>query len=229
MTIRKLVLFDIDGTLLTTKGATRAANGLAIQDAFGVVVDVMTHPFGGKTDWQILREVLEPLGITGKVIGHKMHTYERAFARRLSAVIHNFDVSALPGAHALVNTLAQREDVLVGLVTGNTAMTAAVKLKAVNFDPEVFVVGAFGSEADDRNLLPPIALNRAKCLSRQEIAVEDVIIVGDTTQDVACARALGGVAVTVFTGYEAREHLIKAQPDYMLDDLTQFLELVPLT
>ena len=228
MSIRKLVLFDIDGTLLVTKGATRASNALAIQETFGVTVDVMTHPFGGKTDWQILREVLERYGITGKEIGQKMSAYEHAFARQLSAVIHNFDGMALPGAHTLVNALDERDDVLVGLVTGNTSMTAAVKLQALDFEPETFVVGAFGSEADDRNLLPKLALDRAIRLTKQDILPADVIIVGDTVKDVACARALGGVAVTVFTGYEARENIIHAQPDYMLEDLTQFLETVPL-
>jgi phosphoglycolate phosphatase len=228
MTIKKLVLFDIDGTLLVSKGATRKSNGLAIQDAFGVEVDTLNHPYGGKTDWQILRELLEPHGFSVTAIGEQMLHYERAFAKRLTDVIADFEVTALPGAHDLVNTLVAREDVLVGLVTGNTSLTAPIKLMAGGFNPTHFVVGAFGSESHDRNLLPRIALDRAISHSQQEIHPNDVIIIGDTTKDIDCARALGAVAVTVFTGFEARENIIHAKPDYMLDDLTQFLAQVAL-
>jgi phosphoglycolate phosphatase-like HAD superfamily hydrolase len=117
---------------------------------------------------------------------------------------------------------------MLGLVTGNTSMTAPIKLQAAGFDPEVFVVGSFGSESDDRNELPRIALDRAIALSGQTIMPQDVIIVGDTVKDVDCARALGAVVATVFTGFESRENLINARPDYLLDDLTQFLTNVPL-
>ena len=228
MAIKKLVLFDIDGTLLVSKGATRKSNGLAILDAFGVEVDTLNHPYGGKTDWQILRELLEPHGFSVAAIGERMLDYERAFAKRLTDVIADFEVTALPGAHDLVNTLVEHEDVLVGLVTGNTSLTAPIKLIAGGFNPQHFVVGAFGSESDDRNHLPRLALDRAIAHSQHEIQPADVIIIGDTTKDVDCARALGAVAVTVFTGFEARENIINAQPDYMLDDLTQFLAHVAL-
>jgi phosphoglycolate phosphatase-like HAD superfamily hydrolase len=107
-------------------------------------------------------------------------------------------------------------------------MTAPIKLIAADFTPEHFVVGAFGSEHDDRNELPKLALDRAIGLARHEIAPADVIIVGDTTKDVDCARALGAVAVTVFTGFEKRENVINSKPDFMLEDLTQFLSQVIL-
>jgi phosphoglycolate phosphatase len=228
MAIRKVILFDIDGTLLTSNGATRTSNGLAIQDAFGVEVDAMNHPFGGKTDWQILHELLEPHGFSTATIGEKMSAYESAFAKRLADVIHDFEVRALPGAHDLVNMLVEREDMLVGLVTGNTSLTAPIKLHAAGFQPQYFVVGAYGSESHDRNLLPRLALDRAIVHAGHEIGVQDVIVIGDTTKDVDCARALGGVAVTVFTGFEKRENIVNSKPDYMLDDLTQFLMQVPL-
>ena len=228
MAVRKLVLFDIDGTLLHSMGATRLSNALAIQDAFGLEIDITKHPFGGKTDWQILREVLEPHGLNRDDIGLKMAAYEAAFAQRLGAVIADFDVTVLPGALDVVNELHAREDIMIGLVTGNTSLTAPIKLLAAGFDPTVFVVGAFGSESDDRNALPRIALDRAIAFSGQDILPQDVIIVGDTVKDVDCARALGAVVVTVFTGFEKRENLINARPDYLLDDLTQFLVNVPL-
>lgn len=228
MTIKKLLLFDIDGTLMTSKGATRKSNSLAIKDAFGVDVDVTNHPFGGKTDWQILGEVLAPFGILRDEIGEKMHLYEKAFAKHLAYVIKDFDVQTLPGALEVVAAMVAREDVLVGLVTGNTSLTAPVKLAAAGFNPEDFVVGAFGNESDDRNDLPRLALDRAITLTKQDILPADVLIIGDTLKDVDCARAIGAKVVTVFTGFEARENIINAQPDYMLEDLTQFLTHVSL-
>jgi len=226
--MHKLILFDIDGTLLISNGASRDAKAQAMLEVFGTDGGVRTHPFGGKTDWQILREVLESAGFTHQAIGEKMPLYEQVFARQLQARIGNFAVQALPGAMALVNTLSQRHDMLVGLVTGNTSRTAPIKLRAAGFDPDLFVVGAFGSESDDRNQLPKLALERAGQHTGQAIAAQDTIVIGDTVADVDCARAVGAVAVTVFTGYEKRENLIAAQPDYLLEDLTHFLELVPL-
>src|SRR5690606_38816408 len=119
-------------------------------------------------------------------------------------------------------------DVMLGLVTGNTSLTAPVKLKAAGFDPGQFIVGAFGSEADERNELPKLALDRAIAYARHEIAAADVIIIGDTVKDVEAARAIGGLAVTVFTGFEERQLLEDSKPDYMLNDLSEFLTSVPL-
>lgn len=226
--IRKLLLFDIDGTLLHSKGASREAKALAMEEIFGTAANVRTHSFGGKTDWQILREVLEPHGVTGLEIGQKMPTFERIFAKNMAKIIPNFDVETLAGATELLAYLAQRDDIMLGIVTGNTSLTAPVKLKAAGIDPAMFTVGAYGSEADDRNELPKLALDRAIAHARQNISGADVIIIGDTVKDVEAARAIGGVAVTVFTGFEDRQLLIDSKPDYMLDDLTSFRTNVPL-
>ena len=92
----------------------------------------------------------------------------------------------------------------------------------------MFPIGAYGSEADDRNELPKLALDRAIAHVRHNISGQDVIIIGDTVKDVEAARAIGGVAVTVFTGFEDRQLLINSKPDYMLEDLTTFRTTVPL-
>ena len=228
MTIKKLLLFDIDGTLLISKGASRKAKAFAMQSVFGTDAGIEKHPFGGKTDWQILREVLEPTGITALEIGQKMPRYQAEFARQLDRIIGDFPVEALAGAHTLIDTLHARDEIMLGLVTGNTSATAPIKLRAAGFDPAVFAVGAYGSESDDRNHLPRLALDRAIGVALHEIAPADVIVIGDTVADVRCARALGAVAVTVFTGFEARDALIAAEPDHALDDLTTFIDTVSL-
>lgn len=226
--ITKLLLFDIDGTLLISKGVGREAKALAMQDVFGTTGGVRTHPFGGKTDWQILRETLEPHGFTGIDIGKKMPTFEHAFAEQMKRIIGNFDVQALPGAKELLAYLAQRDDIVLGIVTGNTSKTAPIKLKAAGYDPAMFPVGAFGSEADDRNELPKLALERAMRHTRRDIRPQDVIVIGDTVKDILAARAIGGIAVAVLTGFEEAEVLAEHKPDYTLDDLTTFRTTVPL-
>lgn len=227
-TIRKLLLWDIDGTLLMSKGATREAKAQAMIEVFGVDGEVRTHNFGGKTDWRILHEVLADTDFTSEDIGERMARYEVLFAEKLAAVIGNFDVEALPSALDIVTGLRERDDIMQGIVTGNSSATAPIKLRAAGFDPDWFTVGAYGSEAEDRNDLPKLALQRAIDVAGHDIAPEDVIIIGDTIADVECARALGAVAVIVYTGFAERDALIAAQPDYALDDLTTFLATVPL-
>ena len=121
--------------------------------------------------------------------------YNQAAAQHMTRIIVDYPVEQCPGAHALVTELHRRGHPLQGLVTGNTASIAPIKLRAGGFDPDWFVVGAYGSESPDRNDLPPLAVDRAEKLTGRKIAPEQVIVIGDTPADIACARALGAVAV----------------------------------
>ncbi len=225
---KRLVLLDIDGTLLKAGGAGREAKSRAMLDVFGTDGGVMTHPFGGKTDWRILSEVLEESGITVDEIGRRMPEYQQIMARYMESLIDQFPVMALPGAMALVHTLRERSDIVLGIVSGNTQSTAPVKLRAAGFDPDWFPVGAFGSESVDRNDLSRMALDRANQLNGGGIAASEVLVVGDTPDDVRCARAIGAVAVGVLTGFAPAEEMLASGPDYLLDDLTTFFDVVPL-
>ncbi|MBI5666854.1 MAG: HAD family hydrolase [Chloroflexi bacterium] len=221
----QLVLFDIDGTLLWPKGAGRESTRRAMREVFGTEAAIDNHSFGGKTDWFTLHELLAEQGYTEDRIGQLMPIYEQTVARHLAEIIGSFPVQPCPGALELVADLRQRGP-LLGVLTGNVSTTAPIKLRAAGFDPAWFAVGAYGSEAADRNLLPFLALERARQLLRQPVVPEQVVIVGDTPADVACARALGGVAVAVLTGFSTREAITEAAPDYVLDDLTQFVGVV---
>jgi phosphoglycolate phosphatase-like HAD superfamily hydrolase len=101
-----------------------------------------------------------------------------------------------------------------------------VKLRAAGYDPAWFPVGAYGHEAMERNHLPPLALARAVEHYRQPIQPEQVMIIGDTPADVACARALGAKAVAVGTGFCERADLVACNPDYLIDDLSTFLDIL---
>lgn len=226
----KLILLDIDGTLVLVKGAGREAKARTMEEFFGTDAGVRTHPFGGKTDWQILSEVLEGTHFdnTPEALSRLMAGYQARMAHHLEAIIGDYPVEACPGAHDLVTVLRGRSDIVLGLVTGNVAGTAPVKLRAAGFDPAWFVVGAYGSEALSRNDLPRLAMQRAERVTGQAFAPQEVIVVGDTVADIECARAVGAVAVAVLTGFETPEAIRAAGPDYLLPDLTHFLATVPL-
>jgi phosphoglycolate phosphatase-like HAD superfamily hydrolase len=224
----KLLLFDIDGTLLISNGLGRVAKQAAMQVVFGTDAGVMDHPFGGKTDMQILWELLEPLGWTIGRIRERMPHYQDVFAAHMARLADAYPPTPLPGAQALVQAMAQRDDVVVGLVTGNTRATTPVKLRAGGFDPAVFRVGAYGSESHNRNDLPALALQRAREYTGAAIQPANTYVIGDTLADVACARAVGAVAVAVLTGFEERAALLNSQPDYVLENLTEFSAKVPV-
>ncbi len=218
----RLILFDIDGTLLMTGGAGREVTQLAMQEVFGTASRVDAHYFGGKTDWQTLVELLEEHDYDEARIGEVMHHYEEAMGRHMAAVIGRYPARACTGALELVQRLRQQPDILLGVVTGNVSTVAPVKLRACGFEPDWFPVGAYGNEAANRDHLPPLALARAISHYGLPIAPERVIVVGDTPTDIACARALGAVAVGVATGLVPYDELAAAAPDHLLVDLTTF-------
>ncbi len=215
----RLILFDIDGTLLLPKGVGRASTRAAMQEVFGTCGALDTHQFAGKTDWFTLLEVLVGDGYTEADIGRILPVYEEVVARHLARIIGSFSVEACPGALDVVRQLRRSDSILFGIVTGNVSTTAPIKLRAAGFDPNWFPIGAYGSDALDRNALPPIALERAVRHYRRPIAPQQAIIVGDTPSDVECARALGAVAVAVKTGFGPLDELIAARPDFLIEDL----------
>lgn len=221
-----LVLFDIDGTLLMGKGIGREATRRAMLDIFGSCGTLETHQFGGKTDWLTLAEVLVNEGFTPDHVGQRMADYEPVLAFHMSALIAEYAVHALPGALDTVTHLRGRDDVLMGIITGNVSLTAPVKLRAAGFDPAWFPIGAYGSEAMERNDLPALALERAARFSGHRLTPADVTIIGDTEADIACARAIGARAVAVATGFTSRDALAAAQPDHLLDELSGLLPLL---
>ena len=219
----KLVLFDIDGTLLISQGIGREAKRRAMLERFDTVGDLDKHHFGGQTDWGILAALLAPHGYSSADIGAEILEYQTAMARHMNAVRENYHADALPGAFALLDTLRARADVLLGIVSGNTGMTAQIKLEMAGFDPADFPIGAYGQESPRRDDLTQLALQRAQQQARQTIAPSDVYVIGDTPADIQAARAIAAQAVAVETGYASRQSLVASQPDYLLADLREFL------
>lgn len=221
-----VVLFDIDGTLLRSDGAGRAATRAALLEVFGTADGVDTLHFGGKTDWFIVNELVAGRAHTLDDIAQLMPTYSAALARHLADALEHYRIWPLPGALAAVNALRHRSDVLLGLLTGNVRDTVPVKLRAAGYEPTWFAVGAYGSESPDRGEVAALALQRAAQHIRQPLRPSQAIVVGDTPADVACARTIGARAVAVATGFASRDELAAASPDYLLDDLSALPQLI---
>lgn len=217
--LHTLVLFDIDGTLLTSGGCGRAATRLALVDIFGTVGALDRASFAGTTDWQVLHDALLPAGISRATIRDRLRTYDDAVARRLAAIIDQFPVQPCPGAPELVHELAHRPDVTLGLVTGNMAGLVPLKLAAAGYDPADFPVRAYGSEGWERAMLPPLALDRARTLTGLDFAPEQVVIVGDTPGDIHCARSIAARTLAVATGPFSRAELLAHGPTAVLESL----------
>lgn len=214
-----LVLFDIDGTLLHAGGVGRDAKRAAMLEVFGTAGTIDSHRFGGKTDWYSLVELLADSDYSPDDIALHLPRFAQVMGKHIAAMIADYDVHPYPGAMEVVTALQSREDILLGIVTGNLHTTAPIKLQAAGFDPNWFVVGAYGDEALNRDDLPKKALARAVLHTGRQITPQQVIVVGDTLADVQSARALGAKAVAVLTGFGDPDSLRAAQPDILLPDL----------
>ena len=219
--MKKLVLFDIDGTILWTDGAGRRAIRDALLKEMGTSGPIDTYRLDGKTDPQIVRELMTMAGhpdAESEVhIRKVLRQYVSLLAEELETGRRN--ARLFPGVESLILELERRGDVLVGLLTGNVVEGAALKLEAVGMDPTRFRVGAYGSDASERSALPPIAARRAEPLMGRVPSGVDVIIIGDTPSDVTCGNSIGARAIGVGTGHFTRQQLADAGAYAAFDSL----------
>jgi phosphoglycolate phosphatase-like HAD superfamily hydrolase len=197
----KVVLFDIDGTILQTSGAGRRAVHRALEEVFGAPAPD-GHEFDGKTDPQIVRELMRRAGLEHRDIDGRIERAIERYVQLLNGELDRLDHvdSVYPGVLALLDALEARSDVLLGLLTGNVRAGAMAKLSAVGIRPERFRVGAFGSDHADRPALPAIARDRASELLGREVQGRDLVVIGDTPADMSCGRTIGARAIGVATG-----------------------------
>lgn len=222
----RLILFDIDGTLLHAGGAPRRAFRRALVEHFGTEGAVATDDFSGKTDPQIVYELMTAAGFADDHIGERIAAVFEHYLAGLAVELASETGHRLyPGVEDLLPRLADDPRVLVGLVTGNVEEGARLKLAHFGLW-ELFRVGAFGSDDRERDHLPPIAVERARRLTGRAFAGTEVIIVGDTPADVRCARAAGALSVAVATGTPSREILAASAPDILLDSLEEWPDLL---
>ncbi len=211
-----LLLFDIDGTLVRVNGGVHQAVAHAISSVTGREAFTDGVPFSGRTDLAIFRDVLNESGISSP--SAVLQDVIARYAETAQETIHSRHVEILPGVSTLLSQLSGRDDVFLGLVTGNVEAVAYHKLRCAGL-AEYFSVGAFGSDHADRSALPPMALQRASETSGRSFSPEHTTIIGDTHHDIQCAHATGTRSVAVCTGRFSRSELSPHAPDLLLDNL----------
>ena len=213
----KLVLFDIDGTLIHTHRAGTRAFGHAFHNTFGVADANQGVNFAGRTDTGIFREMCERHRV---LICRENH--ERFFGRYvfwLDHLLRELGGGALPGVVEFIADLrALRRPPAIGLLTGNIRLGAEIKLRHCGLW-EHFVMGAFGDDHENRNELAALALKRAKGFLNRRLDGDDVLVIGDTPLDIACANAIGARCLAVATGGAKLEELKAHRARWTVKDL----------
>ena len=218
--MHRLILFDIDGTLLTSHGAGRRAMEAALSDTFGTTGHA-TYRYDGKTDRQIVRDLMRAEGFDDAVIDARMQEVLDAYVAGLSREIaaSHTRVEAMPGVIELLDALVHRSHCVIGLLTGNLEPGAEHKLNAAGIAFGRFSVGAFGSDHEVRAELPAVAQRRAR--ERLGIHVDGaaIVIIGDTPADILCGRPIGARSVAVATGHYTIDALAEHAPDAVFSNL----------
>lgn len=209
----KLVLFDIDGTLLWTDGAGRRSMEHALMQTFGFAGDP-AYRYDGKTDQQITREQMRAAGIDEDTITARMDDVLDAYVAQLSAELAQDPNAArlCAGIPALLDALEVHDGATLGLLTGNIERGARKKLEAVGIDFDRFRVNAFGCDHAERPQLPGIAQRRAREVMGHDMPGERMVIIGDTPADIHCGRSLGVRAIGVATGRYGVDELAQHDP-----------------
>jgi phosphoglycolate phosphatase-like HAD superfamily hydrolase len=220
---RKLVLFDIDGTLLLTAGAGRRAITRALGEQLGAEPDFNLVHFDGKTDPQIIVELLVAAGSSTAPAQDRIDVLCARYLELLEIELAatRGQTRLMPGVLELLERLDAEDGVVLGLLTGNLAVGAELKLRSADLDPGRFVVGAFGSDSPHRPDLPEIAVRRAERLFETRPHGETVVIIGDTPADVECGARINARAIAVATGSFSLEDLSAQGPYAAFPDLSE--------
>lgn len=247
--MRRLVLFDIDCTLIDAHGAGGRAIMCAIKDIYGVEGELGDYSFHGRTDPGIVRDLAElwgaadPETVVGRYEGETqpqvvhdlavgLGTPEEAidalvddciarYVELLEYEVAHGCVELLPGIKELVTALAADRRVVLGLLTGNVETGARIKLAPTGIYP-LFKVAAFGSDSPSRPDLPAIAVSRAEELTGLRFAGKEIVVIGDTPADIECGASLGVKAVAVATGRHSVEELAAHAPDHVFADFSDW-------
>ncbi len=223
----RLVLFDIDGTLLNSEGLGKASMQRALTEVFGSPGNP-SYRYDGKTDKQIVRDVMRLEGHSDEHIDERMERMILLYLEglRTGAKSGKFNVRPLEGVVEVLNALEAREDVVLGLLTGNVEPGAKVKLTAAGIDPTRFRINAFGSDHEHRPQLPAIAQRRASETLGLDIVGERMVVIGDTPADIECGRSLGARSIGVASGHYTVEQLQAHDPYAVFQSLADTEQVV---
>jgi phosphoglycolate phosphatase-like HAD superfamily hydrolase len=222
MPAKRLLLWDIDGTLISTGAAGQGAIVRATAEQFGGDGNLDGVEIAGRTDLAIAHQILQKYGapVTDANAGAFLDIYLRWLAEELPLR----QGRVLPGVLQLLERLASQPDTMLGLLTGN--LERGAKLKLEHYDLwRFFAFGGFADDHHDRNQLGPFALSRALAETGIKFAGSQVDVIGDTGHDIVCGKAFGARTIAVATGSWSREQLAPHAPDFLFDDLSNVDEV----
>ena len=213
-----LLLWDIDGTLLSSDGAGRGAMARAFLDLFGVPNALDGLELAGRTDEALLLEAVRLAGVVPSTddLAQFRNRYYDFLREELSSPRRS--PRALPGIIDVFKALSMQPRYVSALLTGNWETSGYLKLSSVGL-AEQFTFGAFGGEASTREGLLPLALERAEAITGSAIPASRAVVIGDTPRDIAVARTHGAKSLGVATGVHSREELRVAHPDYVVETM----------
>jgi phosphoglycolate phosphatase len=220
---KRLLLFDIDGTLVSTGGAGVRALKLVIEKRYGVQDDLHDVEIAGRTDSGIAASILKKYGAseTNGNVGDFLDEYVGFLEQTISTT----DGQILPGMSEILNRMKARPDRVLGLLTGNVKRGAELKLQHYGLW-DFFEFGAFADDHHDRNQLGEFARTRAQEKHGHDFDSAQIDVIGDTGHDVACGKAFGARTVAIATGSWSREQLAAHKPDFLFDDLANVGEVM---
>ncbi|MBW3670967.1 MAG: haloacid dehalogenase-like hydrolase [Acidobacteria bacterium] len=224
----KLVLFDIDGTLIRDNGAARDAFADALREIYGHEPELKRFDFSGRTDPEITWMVLEQSGLSENEVEEGLERLWVHYLNGLKERIDRSSVRLMPGVETLLEALSAREDVVLALLTGNIEPGARTKLSPFGLN-RFFPFGAFGSDSRFRNELPPVALSRAREHGHDCFSSEDLVVIGDSVYDIRCAVPHRARSVAVATGVTPSDILQAESPDHFfetLEDTERVVEVI---
>jgi phosphoglycolate phosphatase-like HAD superfamily hydrolase len=216
-TERRLLLFDIDGTLITSGGAGEWALKDAMKQRFGVEEDLQGILLAGATDGKIARELLAKHGIeaSSENVAGLLDEYLQHLTGRMS----RHDGRLLPGIVPVLEALEKHPEAVLALLTGN--LTRGAEIKLAHFGVwKFFEFGAFADDHHDRNELGKFARARALEHHGIEFPPERIYVIGDTPRDIECGRAIGAKTVAIATGYYSVPELAEHAPDFLFEDFS---------
>ncbi|MDX2129097.1 MAG: HAD family hydrolase [Chloroherpetonaceae bacterium] len=219
MKYKKLLLFDIDGTLIKVEGSSRTALIQSLRNVFGTEGNAATHNLAGKMDGGIIREILSDAGFSKDEIEMKFHEVKRQYIDTFKQKAVREDIRVLPGVESLLKHLHTNGDILIALLTGNFEESGRHKLHLPGLN-HFFSFGAFADDAERRPELVPHARKRAKEKTGIDFDDRDVIIIGDTEHDITCALSNGIRVMAVATGAYSFEQLQSYQPTITVENLS---------
>ena len=224
----KVILFDIDGTLILTGGAGMRALNRAFEEVAGLRDAFDDVPFAGRTDRIILQDAMRKAGrdLDEEMLSALRSRYVQLLQEEIQFPGRGVK-AILPGVRELLDVLAARDDVFLGLVTGNFAEGARIKLEYFDLW-RYFRCGAYGDDAADRNDLVPFAWRRALECGLNAGHVKNIFVVGDTPSDIACAHAAGAIPIAVATGHFTVDQLREAGAREVFGDLRDTQAFVSL-